>query len=70
MNRRTATTAKPLPLAGRKAALSAMVEKGKITAKQATRIDLREPTAQERAHAETLLPAARRVLAREGDQTT
>ncbi len=64
MPRVTAKSAKPLPLAERKARVAALVKKGILTEKQAKLIDFREPAARERAHAETLVPAARRALAR------
>jgi hypothetical protein len=64
MPRETALTAKPCSLAERKAALEELVATGKITKAQAALIDLREPTAQERAYAETLVPRAHAALAR------
>lgn len=64
MQRFTATSAKPLTLAARKAELARLVKSGKITEAQARLIDLREPTAKERAQAEALLPSARAILAR------
>lgn len=64
MQRQTATTAKPLPLAERKARLARMVKKGEISAERAALIDFREPTAPVRAEAEKLVPTARRALER------
>ena len=63
MPRTTALTAKPLPLAERKARLARMVKDGEISKERAALIDFREPTAKERAFAETLVPLARRFLA-------
>lgn len=57
-------TANPLSVAEREARLARMVAKGEISAERAKLIDFREPTAKERAFAETLVPAARRALAR------
>ena len=68
MRRQTATTAKPLPLSERKAALAQLVKEGKVSAAGAKLIDFRELTDRERAHAETLVPKARRALARSGKQ--
>ena len=64
MPRQTATTAKPLPLSERQARLARMVANGEISAERAKLIDFREPAAKERAFAETLVPTARRALAR------
>ncbi len=64
MPRRTATTAKLLPLAERQARLARMVANGEISAERAKLIDFREPTVKERAFAESLVPTARRALAR------
>ena len=64
MPRATATTAKPLSLAERKARLASMVGKGQISAKRAALIDFREPTAAVRAEAKKLVPMAKRALAR------
>jgi hypothetical protein len=63
MPRETATTAKPRSLAERKASVAELVASGKLTAEQAALIDFREPTARERAFAETLVPKAQRILA-------
>ena len=59
MPRLTAKTAKPLPLVERKARVTALVKKGILTEKQAKLIDFRQPTARERAYAETLVPKLR-----------
>jgi hypothetical protein len=50
----TAQNAKPLPQAERQKRLAALVADGKITERQASLIDLREPTAREREIAEQL----------------
>ena len=65
MPSQTAMTAKPLSLAERKASVAriAATAPAKVRAGIAL-IDFREPTARERAFAETLVPAARRALAR------
>lgn len=68
MPRQTATTAKPLPLAERKAGLAALVKDGKVSASGAKLIDFRDLTERERALAETLVPMARRALARSRKQ--
>jgi hypothetical protein len=68
MQRQTATTAKPLSLAEAKAGLARLVKEGKVSAKGAKLIDFREPTERERAYAETLMPMARRALARNAKQ--
>ena len=64
MSRQNATTAKGLPVAGRKARVAALVAEGKVSAKHAAMIDFREPTASERAIGESLAPRARKVLQR------
>ena len=64
MPRLTALTAKPLPLAARKAKLAGMVKKGEISAKRAALIDFRAPTAAVRAEAAKLVPMAKRALSR------
>jgi hypothetical protein len=61
---KTALTAKALPLEERKARLAALVSAGKISAKAAKLIDLREPTERELAYGRTLAPKAREFLAR------
>ena len=60
----TALTARPLPLAERKARLAALVASGKISAKAAKLIDFREPSPQARAFAKTLEGRAKEFLAR------
>lgn len=60
----TALTARRLPLAERKARLEALVVSGKLSAKVAKLIDLREPTERERAFGRTLAAKARECLAR------
>jgi hypothetical protein len=70
MTRQNATSAKPLPRAERKARLDRMVASGELSAERAKLIHLdREPTAEERAFAETLGPRARRALERHSRQT-
>lgn len=68
MQRATAIKAKVILLPERKAGLADLVKAGKITQAQAELIDVREPTVKERALAESLLPTARRVLARRGSK--
>ena len=63
MPRTTALTAKPLPLAERKARLARMVKDGEISKERAKLIDFREPSAAARQFAKTLVPAARQFLA-------
>lgn len=57
-------TAKALPLTERKARVARLAAAGKVSAKHAAMIDYREPTASERAIAESLAPRARKALAR------
>ena len=65
MPSQTATTAKPLPLAERKARVAEIAKTATGKAKRGMKlIDFRPPTARERAFAETLAPRARRFLAR------
>lgn len=65
MPRQTATTAKPLPVAERKARVAKIAATATGKAKTGMKlIDFREPTAAERAYAETLVPRARRALAK------
>ena len=65
MPRQTALTAKPLPLAARKALVAEVAKTASPKVRRGLKlIDFREPTAKERAFAETLVPAARRALAR------
>lgn len=60
---------KPLTLAERKARVAALVAAGKVSAKRAALIDFREPTAFERALAQSLVPKARKALARKTAET-
>jgi len=63
MPRRTATTAKPLSLAERKALLRNLVETGKLTERQAGLIDLRELTPREREYGKMLAKRLQRKAA-------
>jgi len=62
MGRPTATT-KPLSIEKAKAKLAQLVDDGKVSAAGAKRIDIRELTPREIAHAETLGRARRRSKA-------
>lgn len=64
MNADTAPTAKPLTVAERKARLAQLVAEDKVSPEHAKLIDIREPTAREIETAKTLVPLARRALAR------
>ena len=64
MRRLTAKTAPKLTPAERKARLEVLVAKGEVSPKRARLIDFREPTARERAQAETLVSKGREALAR------
>ena len=64
MQRLTARTAPKLTPAERKAEVDALVARGELTPERAKLIDFREPTAKERARAETLVPKGREALAR------
>jgi hypothetical protein len=65
MQRQTATTAQPLSLAARKASVASIAQTATGKAKAGIAlIDFREPTAREKALAETLVPAAKRALSR------
>lgn len=65
MPRRTAQTAKPLSLAERKASVAKIAATAPAKVRKGIKlIDFREPTAEERAFAETLAPRAREALAR------
>ena len=69
MRRQTAINAKPLSRAEAKAGVAALVKEGKITPSQAKLFDFdRELSDRERAHAETLVTAARRALERSSRQ--
>lgn len=69
MTRQTASTAKPLSLAERKASVARIAKTAPAKARAGIKlIDFREPTARERAFAETLVPLARRALARNARQ--
>jgi hypothetical protein len=64
MRRQTASTAKPLPLAERKASVARLARTATGKAKAGMKlIDYRPPTARERAFADTLAPRARQILA-------
>lgn len=65
MQRPTTHTAKPLPLAERKALVASVAKNATGKAKAGMPlIDFREPTAKERAFAKTLVPKASKALAR------
>lgn len=62
MSRAAATSARTLSAAQRKARVVRLVGAGKVSAKHAALVDYREPTASERALAESLVPRARKAL--------
>jgi hypothetical protein len=65
MFRKTAITAKPLAPAERKSSMDRIAAQTTGKARDGMKlIDLREPTAKERAFAETLVPKAKEILAR------
>ena len=62
---KTAKTAKPLSVTARKAIVAKVAGNATAKARAGLKlIDFRAPTARERAIAETLVPRARRALAR------
>ncbi|MEO8352276.1 MAG: hypothetical protein ABI680_11140 [Chthoniobacteraceae bacterium] len=69
MQRSIATTAKPRSTAERKARFAEMVKLGHISAERAKLIEFRKPTANEREFAETLVPKARKFLAKKSPTT-
>ena len=64
MPRQTATADKHLSPAERKARMDALVAAGKVTRRQASLIDFREPPGALRAEAAKLVPMAKRALER------
>jgi hypothetical protein len=64
MPRQTATTAKHLSPAERKARVDSLVAAGKVTRRQASLIDFREPPEALRAEAAKLVPMAKQALER------
>jgi hypothetical protein len=69
MSRQNVTSAGALPVAERKARVARLVARGKVTAKHAALVDYREPTASERAIAESLVPRARKALQKKAART-